>query len=97
MLQAMYAGNLLYFGSLALSELSVLFFVANVTPVQSDRHMLVCLGAIILSWGTIGFIVSAAECGSPIPWDYTGGHCVDRVSITLPFIHYEIPDPLNHS
>lgn len=77
--KATYAGNVLYFGSMSLSELSVLFFVGNITPVRSDRKMLVGVGSVVIAWSTIGFIVSAAECGSPTPWNYFGGHCINRI------------------
>ena len=66
---------------MSLSELSVLFFVGNITPIRRDRHILMGVGTVVIAWATIGFIVSAAECGSPTPWDYFGTHCIDRVSV----------------
>ena len=77
----MYASNILYFGSMSLSELSVLFFVGNITPIRRDRQMLMGVGSIVIAWATIGFVVSAAECGSPEPGNYFGRHCINRVSI----------------
>lgn len=80
-LKATYTGNILYISGLCLSELSVLLFVRSVTPVQWDKHMLLGVGSITVIWTLIAIIVSAAECGSPTPWNNFTGHCIDGVSL----------------
>lgn len=67
--------------SMCLSELSVVLFMWNVTPVRQDRHLLFGVGSITILWTVIGVIVSGTECRSPVPWDYFKGHCINRVSL----------------
>ena len=76
-----YAANIIYISSMCLSELSVVLFVWNITPVQKDRQLLFGLGSVTILWTVIGVIVSAAECHSPTPWDYFKGGCINRVCI----------------
>ena len=65
---------------MCLSELSVVLFVRNITPVRQDRRLLFGVGSFTILWAFIGLIVSAVECGSPEPWNYFDGQCIDRVS-----------------
>lgn len=67
--------------SVSLSELSVVLFIWNITPVQRDRYLLFGLGIITILWTIIGVIVSGTECRLPAPWDYFEGHCINRVSL----------------
>lgn len=68
--------------SMSLSELSVVLFVKNNTPVRQDRHLLFSVGGITVLWTTIAVIVNAAQCGSPTPWNYLDGQCINRVRIS---------------
>ena len=68
---------------MCLSELSVVLFLWNITPVQKGRQLLFGLGSFTVLWAVIGVIVSAAECRSPTPWDYFKGDCINRVRIRL--------------
>ena len=65
---------------MCLSELSVVLFVRNITPVRQDRRLLFGAGSFTILWTFVGLIVSAVECGSPVPWNYFNGHCINRVS-----------------
>ena len=75
---------------MCLSELSVVLFLRNITPVRQDRQLLFGAGSFTILWTFIGLIVSAVECGSPVPWNYFNGQCINRVSrfpISLPTSH----------
>lgn len=77
------AANILYLSSVCLSELSVVLLVRNITPVPQDRRLLFGAGSITILWTITAVVVSAAECGSPTPWNYFSDHCIMRVSVWL--------------
>ena len=44
--------------------------------------MIFGVGSVTLIWTATGITVSAAECGSPKPWNYFTGRCIDRVGLS---------------
>ena len=66
-----------------LSELSVILLVKNLMPFRQDKQALLGVGSVIVVWSITGIIVNAVECGSPTPWDYFNGHCIDRVRVVI--------------
>lgn len=74
---------MLYTSSVCLSELSVILLVKNLMPFRQDKQVLLGVGSVIVVWSITGIIVYAVECGSPTPWDYFNGHCIDRVRVVL--------------
>ena len=79
-LKATYAANILYISSMIFSEISVLLLLRMITPSERDRKLIACAGSIAILWFIVAFVVSAAECGSPEPWNFMDGHCLNRVS-----------------
>ena len=77
--QATYAGEILYFPTVALSEISTLVFIWHMAPVKWHRTCLSIVGGFIAMWTLIGIIVTAAQCSGARPWDLMSGKCIDIV------------------
>lgn len=75
----LHAANILYLSCMCLSELSVVLFLRNITPVRRDRQLLFGLGSITIFWTVTAVIVSATEHGSPVSWNYLNGHRINHV------------------
>ena len=78
--QALYATELCYFPSIALTKLSILFFYARVFPLREFKRYLYAVGALVISWWIACQGTTIFEC-SPIHFSWTKtpstGHCID--------------------
>lgn len=62
------------------SEVSVLLLLNLITPSRRDRRVLFAVGGFIGTWSLVALLVSTVNCGSPKPWDWFDGHCIDQIS-----------------
>ncbi|KAI9849538.1 MAG: hypothetical protein M1837_004158 [Sclerophora amabilis] len=78
--KAGYASNLLFISSLAISKLSTLCLLLQITPIALHRRLALALGAAIITWTVTSLFASAFQCRLPSPWEMLGTRCFDQIS-----------------
>jgi hypothetical protein len=75
--------NLLFIAALALAKLSVVWFLARLTP--SSIYVRLCTGmaALCAAWGTGGVLALALRCDLAEPWIIIGAKCPNLVSLRI--------------
>jgi hypothetical protein len=78
-LQAGYSSELLFVINLALSKISVLVLLRQITPARP--HQIAALSTMVLIgiWSVASFFASAFQCGIPNPWEILGSRCFHQV------------------
>lgn len=79
--QAGYSADLLYIIALAISKVSVLVLLWQITPVAVHRRMTLGVGSFIAAWTLASFFASVFQCSTPDTWMILSQHCFDRVWI----------------
>ena len=77
--QAGYSAALLYIMSLAVSKISVLILLRQITPVISHRRLTLVTGAFVVIWSLASFLASSFSCQVPRAWEIVGPHCFNQV------------------
>jgi hypothetical protein len=75
-----YAADLLFIIALAISKLSVIFFLARLTPNKTHLRLCTAVGAICGAWGVGGVLSLALKCDLAEPWITNGQKCTSLVS-----------------
>lgn len=78
--QAGYSADLLYIIALAISKVSVLVLLWQITPVAVHRRMTLGVGSFIAAWTLASFFASVFQCSTPDTWMILSQHCFDRTS-----------------
>jgi hypothetical protein len=78
-LQKLYTSNLLFVGSLALSRVSVAYFLLRLTPVGRHRRVITGLLGVIAIWGLVLLFAIALTCDLSSPWIVVGQRCTGYV------------------
>ena len=81
--QAGYSADLLYIIALAISKISVLVLLWQLTPVTSHRQLTLGVGLFIAAWTLASFFASCFQCPVPATWMILDQDCFDRVRIAL--------------
>lgn len=75
-----YAADLLFIIALAISKLSVIFFLARLTPNKTYLRFCTAVGALCGAWGVGGVLSLALKCDLAEPWITIGEKCTNLVS-----------------
>lgn len=78
--KAGYSADLLYIIALAISKVSVLVLLWQITPVAVHRRMTLGVGSFIAAWTLASFFASVFQCSTPDTWMILSQHCFDRTS-----------------
>ncbi len=76
--QCMYAANVLYIITLAVTKISASMTVMNVAPLDRRRGIFSVMAVIVL-WAVSAVITVLFQCQVSAPWDFTSGQCVNLV------------------
>lgn len=76
--KAIYASDMLFIVTLALSKMAVLVLLWSLTPDVTHHRFMFVAGAIIAVWGTSSVFVAAFQCSIPQTWAILSSHCIDR-------------------
>jgi hypothetical protein len=80
-LQKLYTSDLLFVASLALSRLSVAYFLLRLTPVGRHRSVISGLLGAIAIWGLVLLFAIALTCDLSSPWIVVGQRCTGYVGL----------------
>ena len=80
--QAAYAGDLLYILSLTFSKISLLILLQLITPVKVQVHFILASEAAFLVWGLSALVAVAFQCQVPRVWATMSNQCFHTVSRT---------------
>lgn len=78
--KAGYSADLLYIIALAVSKVSVLVLLWQLTPVTSHRRLTLGVGLFLAAWTIASFFASCFQCPIPETWMILDQDCFDRVS-----------------
>ncbi|KAM0797723.1 hypothetical protein BDR22DRAFT_809981 [Usnea florida] len=78
--KAGYSADLLYIIALAVSKVSVLVLLWQLTPVTSHRRLTLGVGLFIAAWTLASFFAACFQCPAPETWMILGQDCFDRMS-----------------
>ena len=79
--KATYAGELLYVPILCLTKLSILLFLSQLSPNLTHRRLAQGIGAAVVLWAFIGFVVAAFQCRIPDLWAIVSNQCINQVCL----------------
>ena len=77
--QAGYSADILYIIALAISKVSVLVLLWQITPVAVHRRLTLGVGLFIAGWTLASFFASVFQCPFPNTWTILSKRCFDRV------------------
>ncbi|OAA54695.1 hypothetical protein ISF_08296 [Cordyceps fumosorosea ARSEF 2679] len=75
-LKCMYAANVLYIVTLAVTKISACMTVMNVAPLDRRRGIFSVM-AVIAVWGVSAVITVLFQCQVSEPWNFVSGKCVN--------------------
>lgn len=74
----MYAANVLYIATLAVTKISASMTVMNVAPLDRRRGIFSVMAVIVL-WAASAAIAVLFQCQVSAPWNFTTGQCINLV------------------
>ena len=78
LLQAEYAGCMLYLANMGCSRISVCFLVKKILPGERATRFMWYLTIFSMLWVLSGIFVTAFPCSVPRPWDFfRGSGCIN--------------------
>lgn len=78
-----YAADILFIAALAISKLSVVYFVARLTPHVKYVKLCTVASALCVAWGIGGVFALALRCNLAKPWITIGERCTNMVSLRI--------------
>ncbi|KAI9843103.1 MAG: hypothetical protein M1838_002859 [Thelocarpon superellum] len=78
-----YTSQIMYTIVIVMAKMSLLLFVARLTPSAATLRQCRMVMAVICLWGAAAVFALAFQCKLPTPWDFEPGRCIDQVRVLL--------------
>lgn len=72
-----FSSEMLYLAILTLIKISVCFYLTGLTPIRTQKMIVLITGSFILLWGVSSMFVLGFACQLPQTWNIVQGKCIN--------------------